>query len=111
MTQSLQVNWLTGDSIEFKLLAENGLCDYEFQGIAVNEYPYMDPEIDEDENSVSYPAIAYQVIDGGQLLSIRIEMNKKKLARISYTYSDPRDECDPESDAIMRITPTNTGEH
>lgn len=68
MTQILQINWLTQDSIEFKLIAKNELCDYETQGIAVNKYPNMDPEIDEDANGMAYPVIEYQVIDGGNYL-------------------------------------------
>ena len=109
VSQDLEVNWLTEDTIEFKLLSKNELCDYGFEGIAINKYPKMDSEIDEDENGNSYPAVQYEVIDGGQLFSIRIELNNKSAARINYSYSKPRDECDPESNAVMKITSTNTG--
>jgi hypothetical protein len=67
----------------------------------------MDSEIDEDTNGIAYPAIEYQVINGGELFSIRIQLNQKTFARIKYKHSNPRDECDPESNVIMKIKSNN----
>lgn len=102
VVQQLRVNWLSNDSIEFILTADNNLCAYKLTGTAVNQYPGADPEVEEDHAGFAYPAIEYIVVDGRQLHSIRIEMTERRLAKISYEYATPRDECDPEAEALMK---------
>ena len=107
LMQSLEVNWLSEDSIQFRLISENLLCHYKISGIAVKKLVDQDKETDENSEGVAYSAIVYAVIDGGQLSSIRIEMGDKEKAKIGYKYATYKDECDPEAEVIMKVTHTN----
>lgn len=39
VNQVLFVNWLSKDTIKFRLVSDNDLCNNEHTGIAVNDYP------------------------------------------------------------------------
>lgn len=101
--QTLEVTWLTNDSIEWKIFAESMLCTYEEYGTAALK---QGAEVDEDENGVSYLTSEYEVVDAGKLVSIRIPEPERDKAKIIYIYDQPRDECDP-FDELMRKTPSN----
>lgn len=82
--QTLGVTWLTKDSIEFRLLSEDDLCDTDYWGNAKNNYADMDPETDEDENGEAYFASEYVTKKDDYSLAIRISLDKVR-ARILFT--------------------------
>lgn len=92
--QRLGVTWLTSDSIEFRLLSEDDLCDTDYWGNAKNKYADMDPESDEDETGESYLASEYVTNEQTYSLKIRISLDKDR-ARIIY-----RDKTDEDTDCI-----------
>jgi hypothetical protein len=99
--QMLGVTWLTNDSIEFRLLSEDDLCDTDYWGYAKNIYPDMDPESDEDENGESYSASEYITEEDTYSLKIRISLDKDR-ARIIFTDKSGEDtDCIPTPDLIL----------
>lgn len=101
VTQKLGVTWLTKDSIEFRLLSEDDICDTNYWGTAKKNYPNQDPESDEDENGVSYPASEYVKEEDAYLLAIRISLDKDR-ARIIFTDKSGDDtDCIPTPDLVL----------
>jgi hypothetical protein len=99
--QKLGVTWLTNDSIEFRLLSEDDICDTNYWGTAKNNYPDMDPESDEDENGVSYLASEYVTEEDTYSLDIRISLDKNR-ARIIFTDKSGEDtDCIPTPDLVL----------
>lgn len=92
--QTLGVIDLTADSIEFRLSTENGLCDTQYWGQAKNHHADGDPELDEDEEALSYPANEFTFENEHQIISIRIALAKDK-ARVNFT-----DKTNEETDCI-----------
>ena len=50
----------------------------------------------------------YEVIEVGKLWSIRIPEPERDKAKIIYLHDNPRDECDPFDDVMIK-TPSNNG--
>lgn len=99
--QRLGVTWLTSDSIEFRLLSEDDICDTDYWGTAKNNYPDMDPESDEDENGESYLASEYVTEEDTYSLNIRISLDKDR-ARIIFTDKSGEDtDCIPTPDLVL----------
>lgn len=99
--QRLGVTWVTNDSIEFRLLTEDGICDTGYWGNAKNQNADMDPETDEDENGDSYPASEYVIEQKTYSLSIRVSLDKDK-ARIIYTdKSEEETDCIPTPNLVL----------
>jgi hypothetical protein len=76
--QRLGVTWLTSDSIEFRLLSEDELCDTDYWGNAKNKYADMDPESDEDETGESYLSSEYVTENESYRLKIRISVGQRQ---------------------------------
>lgn len=106
-SQTIDIHWISDDSINYRLYHESQLCTYEQEGLAINKYPGMDGESDEGEDGTMYFSTEYEVTEEGQLFSIRIESPEPNRAKINYIYGKPRDECAPENSFIMRKTTTN----
>jgi hypothetical protein len=99
--QKLGVTWLTNDSIEFRLLSEDDICDTNYWGTAKNNYPDMDPESDEDENGESYLASEYVTEEDTYSLVIRISLDKDR-ARIIFTdKSGENSDCIPTPGLVL----------
>jgi hypothetical protein len=99
--QKLGVTWLTNDSIEFRLLSVDDICDTNYWGTAKNNYPGMDPESDEDENGESYLAYEYVTETDTYLLGIRISLDKDR-AKIIFTDKSGEDtDCIPTPDLVL----------
>ncbi len=103
--QTLKVNWLTKDSLEFELSTETELCNYEQSGTAATARG-LNVEIDEDEYGMAYPALEYFVVEGGKLWSLRIHKQDRSHAKISYIYEKPRKECSPYNN-LMILKPSS----
>jgi hypothetical protein len=101
--QTLWVEWISNDTIKFEIFSETDLCNYEEYGTAVLK---RGAEVDQDEKAVKNLTFEYEVIDAGQLQSIRISDPERDNARINYLYDQPRDECDPYDD-LMKRKPDN----
>ena len=101
--QRLGVTWLTNDSIEFRLISEDGICDTGYWGNAKNNHPGMDPESDEDENGDSYPSSEYVKDNDSYTLRIRISLDRDK-AKIMFKDKSGEDtDCIPYSDKVMSV--------
>ncbi|MFN5168931.1 MAG: hypothetical protein ACK5DD_04860 [Cyclobacteriaceae bacterium] len=99
--QKLGVTWLTNDSIEFRLLSEDGICDTDYWGSAKNNYPDMDPELDEDENGEAYPASEYVTEQATYSLSIRISLDKDRARIIFVDKLREGTDCIPTPDLVL----------
>jgi hypothetical protein len=99
--QRLGVTWLTNDSIEFRLLSEDDICDTDYWGNAENNYPDMDPELDEDENGEPYPASEYITEQTKYSLSIRISLEKDRARIIFVDKSGEDTDCIPTPDLVL----------
>lgn len=99
--QTLGVTWLTNDSIEFRLLSEDELCNTDYWGKAKNKYADMDPESDEDETGESYQASEYVTEEKTYLLKIRISLDKDR-AKINFVDKSGEDtDCAPLSNLVL----------
>jgi hypothetical protein len=99
--QKLGVTWLTNDSIEFRLLSIDDICNTSYWGTAKNNYPDMDPESDEDENGESYLASEYVAEEDTYSLDIRISLDKDR-AKIIFTDKSGEDtDCIPTPDLVL----------
>ncbi|MCE2936107.1 MAG: hypothetical protein ACK5V5_09370 [Cyclobacteriaceae bacterium] len=101
LKQRLGVTWLTNDSIEFRLLSQDDICDTNYWGTAKDNYSDMDPESDEDENGESYPASEYVAEEETYSLQIRISLDKD-IARIVYTHKiEEATDCIPQPNLVL----------
>lgn len=99
--QRLGVTWLANDSIEFRLLSEDELCDTDYWGNAKNKFADMDPESDEDETGESYLASEYVTERETYLLKLRISLDKDK-ARITFVDKSATDtDCIPTPNLVL----------
>jgi len=99
--QRLGVTWVTSDSIKFRLLSEDQLCDTDYWGNAKNKYADMDPESDEDETGESYLASEYVVEQETYELKLRISLDKDR-ARISFVDKSGADtDCIPTPNLVL----------
>jgi hypothetical protein len=99
--QRLGVTWVTSDSIEFRLLSEDELCDTDYWGHAKNKYADMDPESDEDETGDSYLASEYVTEKETYQLKLRISLNKDR-ARITFVDKSGEDtDCIPTPGLVL----------
>jgi hypothetical protein len=96
--QTIQVNWLNKDTIEFKLTADWLPCLYSQEGIAVLKAQALE-KISKLGKKHNYQE--YVIQDETQLKSIFISFPRS--AWIQFDYEDEMDECDPDSDAIMLL--------
>jgi len=90
VTQKLGVNILKPDSIEFFLVTKEGSCSTHYRGTAINLYPDMDGEFDEDENGEGYAATEFIKEDDLQIIKIRISEtnNRAKIIFEDKSHSD-----------------------
>lgn len=93
-TQKLGINWITADSIEYRLRTEDALCETDYSGSAKNKFPEGDAESDEDENGDSYFVTEYREEKNSYTLSIRISDDKDR-AKINY-----QDKLNEEADCL-----------
>ena len=99
--QRLGIDWLTNDSIEFRLLTEDGICDTDYWGNAKNENADLDPETDENENGDSYAASEYFIEQKTYSMSIRVSLDKDR-AKIIYTdKSGEETDCIPTPNLVL----------
>lgn len=100
--QTLAVSWIKPDSIEFRLLTEDQLCDTEYWGNAINKFPGSDGEIDEDDNNEAYASVEYVHERKEYSIRIRISVDNDK-AKIIYTHKTEADtDCIPYPDLLLR---------
>jgi hypothetical protein len=84
LKQLLGVTWLPNDSIEFRLLTEDGNCDSNYSGKAKNKNPGKEPESDRDEFGNKYYSLEYEIIEEEVYsLKIRIAVDTTR-ARIFF---------------------------
>ena len=101
LRQRLGVSWLTNDSIEFRLLTEEDLCDTQYSGNAKNKFADMDPESDEDETGESYLASEYVTEEETYILKVRISLDKDR-ARIKFVDKSGEDtDCIPTPNLVL----------
>lgn len=101
LKQRLGVSWLTNDSIAFRLLTEDDICDTQYWGTAKNKYADMDPESDEDETGESYLSSEYVTEEETYLLKLRISLDKDR-ARIKFVDKSGEDtDCVPTPNLIL----------
>lgn len=98
--QYIKVRWLSVNRIEFELVGDFLPCTFKQNGFAVKQANF-DHEIDEDPQGLAYPSDEYFVEENGQLISIRIEYDKKRYCKIRYEYDEIGDECDPVEEVCM----------
>lgn len=101
--QTLHVTEQDSSGIKFSLLLKkkDGTCKSQVSGIAVNNYKGSDPEIDEDENGVAYPANEFVYNEGECHIAIRIAMDEMNKAKIKA--SGCNDPCYPGESAVLRL--------
>jgi hypothetical protein len=90
VSQRLGITMLTNDSIDFRLLTEDNLCDTEYWGKARNFYPDGDPEIDEDDTNEAYEVSEFILEDSFKLSKSELRTQRTK----------------PESNSRTKLTPT-----
>jgi hypothetical protein len=101
--QIIGVNWHGVDSIDYQLICSSMLCDMELHGTAKANHPDCDNEIDEDENG-GYPVDEFLFETNDYVVSVRIDSKTKLKARLIYSpKGDVDEDCDPNSELIMKI--------
>ena len=98
--QRLAVNWIGKDSIDYLFESDYETCSTNYSGVAVNPYPNMDYEMDEDDTGISYPAIQFIDDNDHYWMNIRIAFDRK-VARIRFKSND-RKECNPEYSNLLQ---------
>ena len=102
--QRIKLNFISNDSISYFLKTETSTCNAEFHGRAFNPNLGMDPEIDEDEQGLSYPSAEYFDFSEDYTISIRLALDSTKV-KISYTKKNKSESnCNPNTDIIMKKT-------
>ncbi|MFH2095958.1 MAG: hypothetical protein ABIJ16_09655 [Bacteroidota bacterium] len=93
--QSIDVKYVSPTEMQFTYVSLNKLSGRtsEMEGIATNVNPDGDPEIDEDEEGNTYPAVEYYYEDEC-VLALRIEKEKKSRMQISSQDCEARESAD-----------------
>jgi hypothetical protein len=94
--QTVQIKWLSKDTIKFSLTADWMPCLFEQNGFAV----LRDLPTDKTKKQQGTKLFQeYIVQDSGQLKAICISF--PRIAKIEYDYGDLTDECDPDGNVLM----------
>jgi hypothetical protein len=82
--QSITITKNTDTQIDFLYEIRNKKrdCFVTYSGIALNEYPDNDPELDEDEEGFGYPVIEYVYDNENGIIGIRLSMIEKDKIQI-----------------------------
>ena len=83
--QTLKIVYISDSSIWFNVDYEYIIGGDEFEGTAINPYPNMDPEIDEDNDGLAYPATQYLVEIDSFNYQFLINLKDTSTARIRTT--------------------------
>ncbi len=94
--QSLEINWKTKDTIEFRLVADWLPCIFTQVGTAV-----LNQSKSSKVSRHHSDCREYVVLENGQLKSILIQFPRK--AWIVYDNEEEMDECDPDSECTMLL--------
>ncbi|MCM8569854.1 hypothetical protein NE848_10715 [Gramella jeungdoensis] len=99
--QLIGINFIAKDSIGYYLISESLPCDTEYHGKAFNQNYGLDPEIDEDEDGISYPAFQYSDNLQDHVIYIRVALDSSKV-KIEYTGKEADGtDCVPNTLSIM----------
>jgi hypothetical protein len=85
LCQTLTLKFSNSDSlVHFNLVSKNlkQNISNSISGIAVNNYPNQNPEIDEDKNGIAYPSSEYVHSEKDCYLAIRVSNNRKDMVQI-----------------------------
>ena len=93
-SQTLAVNWITNDSIEYLIDYENQLCEGFCNGVAVHKYGNEELEKDENIEEGSY-FVKYSEKKEDLLIVILIEAEKKGKAKAIIYEGNYASECSP----------------
>jgi hypothetical protein len=102
--QRVALNYLTDIEISFKYTVENKIRQQNvvIQGTAKNEYSEYDPETDEDEEGMAYPADQY-IYSNNCWLAFRIHMQTQALLQIMEADCLPNPYCPFKSVGILKL--------
>jgi hypothetical protein len=102
--QRVALNYLMDTVIRFAYAVENKirLQSSVIQGTAINKYSRNDPEIDQDEEGLAYPADEY-VYSNQCWLAFRIHMETQALLQIMEADCQPNPYCPLESAGILKL--------
>lgn len=105
--QTLSIVYKNEYEIKFYLQNEKREpnCKQIIEGYAVNENKDLDPELDEDEDGISYPSNEFIFKKGKCLIAIRIAMKEKDKAIIKT--NNCKQTCLEEESKILRIVSTD----
>jgi hypothetical protein len=103
--QRIFIKDINDDEIEFKYIVENKIlkCKQQINGIAINKYPEMDPELDEDEEGFGYPVIEYFYQYNDCAIYIRRAMIKKNKIQIKTNCKKFVESCPIASIGILKV--------
>ncbi len=77
--QSIKITKYTDIQMSFLYEIKNVKrnCYITYSGVALNEYPNNDPELDEDEEGFGYPSVKYLYNNEDCIIEIRLSMVEK----------------------------------
>lgn len=92
-TQELLINWISKDSIDYKIIFSNQLCEGECVGLAINQNSKKETEINNYKGDV-YPELSYTERKENILVMIKVDTNKNRATAAIYE-GEYSSECSP----------------